>query len=89
MLPKSADLHGALLEVLRANPDGLQSKVIDDQVQRLLQISEEDMKIMRNANRSEFAYRLAWERTHAKNRGLIIRLPGNVWKIVNDQKTND
>ena len=72
MIPNSALLNSALLEVLKANPTGLKSKEIDNLVAISLKISDDDLKIIRNGTRTEFAYRMAWERTHAKAIGKIL-----------------
>jgi len=82
MIPNSETLGNALIEVLRANPAGLKSKQIDNIVANNLKITDEDLKIIRTGNRSEFSYRMAWERTHAKSKGKISRLPDGVWRIV-------
>lgn len=82
MIPNSVALSNALIEVLQANPAGLKSKEIDSLVAGYLNISDDDLKLIRSGNRSEFAYRMAWERTHAKSKGKISRLPNGYWKIV-------
>lgn len=85
MIPSSAALNNALIEVLKANPIGLKSKEIDNLVAISLKISDDDLKLIRSGTRTEFAYRMAWERTHAKSKGLISKLPQGYWQIVNLQ----
>lgn len=85
MIPNSALLNSALLEVLKANPTGLKSKEIDNLVAISLKISDDDLKIIRNGTRTEFAYRMAWERTHAKAKGKILKLPYGYWQIIDVQ----
>lgn len=82
MIPSSPSLNKALLEVLKANPVGLKSKEIDKLVAFKLKISDEDLKVIRIGTRSEFAYRMAWERTHAKAKGHISKLPNGFWQII-------
>lgn len=82
MIPNSASLGKALLEVLKENPVGLKSKEIDDLVAIRLKLTAEDLQQIRSGTRSEFAYRMAWERTHAKAKGNILKLPKGYWRIV-------
>lgn len=82
MIPNSLALRNALIEVLQANPLGLKSKEIDSLVAINLNISDDDLKLIRSGTRTEFAYRMAWERTHAKAKGKISKLPNGFWKIV-------
>ena len=66
MLQNSAALTGAIIEVLKENQNGLNSKDIDRLAAQKLGLSEDDLKVIRSGTRTEFAYRMAWERTHAK-----------------------
>jgi hypothetical protein len=82
VIPNSLALRNALIEVLQANPLGLKSKEIDSLVAINLNINDDDLKLIRSGTRTEFAYRMAWERTHAKVKGKISKLPNGFWKIV-------
>ena len=82
MIPNSVSLRKALLEVLEANPVGLKSREIDDLVAIRLKLTVEDLQQIRSGTRTEFAYRMAWERTHAKAKGNILKLPKCYWQIV-------
>lgn len=81
MIPNSSLLRIVLLEVLKENPKGLSSKEIDRLTALKLNISSDDLAIIRSGKRSEFAYRMAWERSHAKTKGTIIKLGGGHWRI--------
>ena len=81
-LPSTAELRDALLKVLAGSPVGLTTPEIDKAVAAELNLSSDQLAIIRSGNRTEFAYRLAWERTHAKAKGLIIRTSARTWKIV-------
>ena len=59
-----------------------ESRKIDELVALNLSIEEVDLNKIRSGNRTEFAYRMAWERTHAKARGEIVRVGTRLWKIV-------
>lgn len=80
-LPVSGDLLFALLQVLDASSTPLKLVDIESRVARTLGVTEEQLKIMRSEHRSEFSYRLAWERTHAKNKGFAARSSHATWEI--------
>ena len=86
MLPNSAALSSALIEVLKEHQNGLNSKDIDRLVAQKLGLSEDDLKLIRSGTRTEFAYRMAWERTHAKAKGYIEKNEFRLWLITNSGK---
>ena len=86
MLPNSAALTSALLEVLKEHPNGLKSKDIDRIASQKLNITEEDLNVIRSGSRTEFAYRMAWERTHAKAKGYIEKNEFKLWLITDSGK---
>lgn len=81
MIPDSRVLRETLLEILKEHPDGLNNKNIDSLVALKLNLPDEDFKKIRSGNRTEFSYRMSWERTHAKSKGEIIRIGASVWKL--------
>jgi hypothetical protein len=82
VIPDSRTLRITLLEILRDYPGGLNTKDIDALVASKLNLADEDLKKIRAGNRTEFSYRMSWERTHAKSKGEIIRVGAGVWKVV-------
>jgi hypothetical protein len=80
-LPGAPDLRNALLLVLENFPDGASSRVLDEAVAQKLSLTPEQLSVIRTGSRTEFAYRLAWERTHAKNKGLIEKLGNRNWRL--------
>ena len=80
-LPMSKDLLLAPLQVLESNSGPVAVVDIEQMVSTLLKLSDAQLAIMRSGNRSEFSYRLAWERTHAKNKGLASRAGHSSWEI--------
>ena len=86
MLPNSAALNSALLEVLKQHQNGLNSKDIDRLAAQKLGLSEDDLKVIRSGTRTEFAYRMAWERTHAKAKGYIKKNEFRLWQITDSGK---
>jgi len=86
LLPNSAALNSALLEVLKQHQNGLNSKDIDRLAAQKLGLSEDDLKVIRSGTRTEFAYRMAWERTHAKAKGYIKKNEFRLWLITDSGK---
>ena len=86
MLPNSTALTSALIEVLKEHQDGLNSKDIDRLAAQKLGLSEDDLKVIRSGTRTEFAYRMAWERTHAKAKGYITKNEYRLWLITDSGK---
>ena len=86
MLPNSAAINSALLEVLKEHQNGLNSKDIDRLAAQKLGLSEDDLKVIRSGTRTEFAYRMAWERTHAKAKGYIKKNEFKLWLITDSGK---
>ncbi len=80
-LPGAPDLRNALLLVLEDFPDGASSQVLYKAVAQKLSLTLEQLSVIRTGSRTEFAYRLAWERTHAKNKGLIEKLGNRNWRL--------
>ena len=80
-LPGAPELRNALLLVLENFPDGASSRVLDEAVAEELNLSREQLSVIRTGSRTEIAYRLAWERTHAKNKGLIEKLSNRNWRL--------
>lgn len=80
LIPDSNTLRKALLDVLSENPAGLTTLEIDALVATKLILSDEDVKKIRAGNRTEFSYRMSWERTHAKAKGEIVRVSPRFWR---------
>ena len=80
-LPSTALLRDGLLKILAESPNGLTTKEIDKAVTEHLKLTPEQLSVIRSGSRTEFSYRLAWERTHAKAKGLIVKTPNRTWKI--------
>jgi restriction endonuclease Mrr len=86
LLPNSAALTSALIEVLKEHQNGLNSKDIDRLAAQKLGLSADDLKVIRSGTRTEFAYRMAWERTHAKAKGYITKNEYRLWLITDSGK---
>ena len=80
-LPTSKELNDALLAVLAKAPNGMTTSEMDLAVANLLGLTEEQRTYLRTGSRTELSYRLAWERTHAKKAGKILRVGTKTWKL--------
>ena len=76
------------LQVKALSIDGilLPAKDIDRLASDKLGISETDLGVIRSGTRTEFAYRMAWERTHAKAKGYISKNDSRMWAITDSGK---
>jgi restriction system protein len=79
--PDSSTLEASLLKALKANGGSARSDEIDKFVIADLKLTAEQLAQIRNGNRTEIQYRLAWVRTKAKSRGLIEKSANRIWKI--------
>ncbi len=79
--PTSPQLESAVLNVLEKNPN-ISSAMMDSIVSDTLKLSEEVRQLIHSGNRTELAYRLAWARTRAKKKGLIVQDQSNrTWNL--------
>ena len=79
-IPKSQELIKPLLRVL--NSRGVLSNAeIRQDIERLLELSDEARNLIHSGSRSELEYRLAWARTNAKSKGLIESPKREHWQI--------
>lgn len=81
--PTSKQLQDAMIEVLKGHPNGLRTNEIDQLVAEFLNLSNQQKALLRSGNRTELSYRLAWERTHAKKSGKLIRMSSRTWRLAN------
>ena len=80
--PESAILEQAVLKAIKMNGGTANSAEIDKFVIKELNLTQEQISLIRSGNRTEIQYRLAWIRTKAKNRGLIEKTENRAWKEV-------
>lgn len=80
-MPGGIELEFALLKILSSHTFGLHTREMKTAVAEYLELSNEVLRVQRNGSRLEFAYRLSWARTKAKEKGLIERIDVAVWKI--------
>lgn len=81
LFPTSKILTDSLLDALAQAGKPLSSSEIDDEIIKTLNLTGEVVSKIRQGNRTELKYRLAWCRTKAKQNGLIERTSGNKWQL--------
>jgi restriction system protein len=79
--PDSSTLEASVLKAIKANGGSARTDVIDKFVSEDLKLTPEQLSQIRNGNRTEIQYRLAWVRTKAKGRGLIMKTANRTWVI--------
>jgi restriction endonuclease Mrr len=79
--PTSKSLIDCLLEILNESEVALTSSEIDERIIKKLDLHIEIVSKIKQGNRTELKYRLAWCRTKAKQNGLIERTTNNKWQI--------
>jgi len=57
------------------------NKEMEEEVAKILNLSEEQLNSIHRANRTKFSYRLAWTRTYLKNYGVIENSSRGVWSL--------
>jgi hypothetical protein len=81
LFPTSKILTDSLLEALAQAGKPLSSLVIVDEIIKSLNLTGEVVSKIRQGNRTELKYRLAWCRTKAKQNGVIERTSSNKWQL--------
>jgi restriction endonuclease Mrr len=79
--PSSKNLTNCLVEILKESDVALTSSDIDERIIKKLDLNKDVVSKIRQGNRTELKYRLAWCRTKAKQNGLIERTTNNKWQI--------
>ncbi len=79
--PTSKTLLDNLIESLIDTGRPLSSSEMDELIIKKLNLSHEVVSKIREGNRTEIKYRLAWCRTKAKQSGLIERTANNKWQL--------
>ena len=78
---KFFQLFNPLLQALHnLNGSGTLSE-IEEEVARIMNLSDAELTDMHRANRTKFSYRLAWARTYLKWRGLLENSARGVWSL--------
>lgn len=79
--PNSENLEKAVLYALSKKGGAATTDEIDEIAINFLELPQEIIDLKRSDNRSELKYRLAWARTKAKSKGLIIKTASKQWKL--------
>jgi restriction endonuclease Mrr len=81
-MPTSDELEKTLLIVLSKSKNPMKTSEMVTAVGNYLFLSPELYEVRRADNRRELNYRMAWARTHLKEKGLIENVGMGLWRIV-------
>jgi restriction system protein len=80
-VPKYDELFNPLLTALHQLGSSASIAELEQNVAKILDLSEEDLEAPHNGNLTKFAYNLAWARTYLKRFGLIENSARGVWAL--------
>ncbi len=81
ILPSSTTLREAVVKAVTECGGKATNKQIHDKVVRDLALSKEQVDAIHSGNRTELEYRLAWARTDAKRKGLLLSVGAKLWSV--------
>lgn len=80
-MPTSNELEKTLLLLMSKSNRLMNNGEMLVAVSNYLFLSPKLYEVRRNDGRSELKYRMAWARTHAKEKGLIINKGKSIWGL--------
>jgi len=80
-MPTSDELEKTLLIILSKSKTPMKTSEMVTAVGNYLFLSPELYEVRRADKRRELKYRMAWARTHAKEKGLIENVGMGLWRI--------
>lgn len=80
-VPKHDELFNPLIEALRELGGSASIQEQEDEVAKILGLSEKQLAEIHRGNRTKFSYRLAWARNYLKRYGLLDNSSRGVWTL--------
>jgi restriction system protein len=80
-VPKHDELFNPLIEALRELGGSASIQEQEDEVAKILGLSEKQLAEIHRGNRTKFSYRLAWARNYLKRYGLLENSSRGVWAL--------
>jgi restriction system protein len=80
-VPKYDDLFSPLLSALQNLGGSSSISEMEDEVAKILQLSDNDINEVHDGNRTKLSYRLAWARNYLKRFGLVENSSRGVWSL--------
>ena len=88
-VPTYDKLFNPLLKALHNLGGSAKNDEMEDEVAKILNLSENDINEIHSGNRTKLSYRLAWARNYLKRYGLLESSSRSVWYLTpKGQKTN-
>jgi len=89
-VPKHVDLFNPLLEAMHNLGGSASIQEQEDEVTKILGLSEEEASEIQKGNRTKLNYNLAWARNNLKHFGLLENSSRGVWALTTQgHKTNE
>ncbi len=80
-LPTSSVLLECVVKAVKQTGGKATNQEIHDFVAKELALTDEQVSQIHSGNRTELDYRLAWARTNAKRKGLLVALGPRLWSL--------
>lgn len=80
-LPPSSSLLEAVVKAIKDSGGKATNVEIHDRVVKDLELTKEQVVAIHSGNRTELEYRLAWARTNAKKKGLLVAAGRQIWAL--------
>src|SRR3989344_5726839 len=80
-IPTYDNLFNPVLEALHKLGGSGSVSEIDDEVAKILKLTEDEINEIHRGNRTKFSYRLAWSRNYLKRYGLLENSVRGVWAL--------
>jgi restriction system protein len=80
-LPTSTSLLEAVVKAVKDSGGKATNQQIHDIVVKDLSLTKEQVDAIHSGNRTELDYRLAWARTNAKRKGLLVAAGYKLWAL--------
>lgn len=80
-VPKQDELFNPLVDALRKLGGSASIQEQEDEVAKILQLSDKQLSEIHRGNRTKFSYRLAWARNYLKRYGLLENSSRGVWAL--------
>ena len=78
---KYEDLFNPTIQALKNLGGSAAISEIEDEVSKILDLSEDEINDIHNGSRTKFSYRLAWARSYLKNGGILENSKRGVWVL--------
>lgn len=83
-VPTYDEMFNPLLQAMRNLGGSASNAELEDEVTKILNLSEEEVNEIHRGNKTKFSYRLAWSRNYLKRYGLLENSSRGVWALTQE-----